>query len=193
MDITELIKTRRSIRRFKQDPIDEKVLLELIESARCAPSAGNKQPLEYVIINNIPLIGEVFNQLKWAAFVTPKRNPPVGMRPVAYIAVLINTDRQLGDIGPVDAAAAIENILLTAWSKQIGTCWIGSIDRPNLCKILSLPDNIKIDSIIALGRPAETPVLEDIKTDSVKYYLDDSDTLHVPKRKLTDVTHFNKY
>ena len=82
MDFTELIKTRRSIRLFKQDPIDEKVLLELIETARCAPSAANKQPLEYIIINKSPLIDNVFEQLKWANFVKPKRNPPAGLRPV---------------------------------------------------------------------------------------------------------------
>ena len=171
MDLMELIKTRRSIRLFNQDPIDEKILLELIEAARCAPSSANLQPLEYVIINQSPLIDEVFNQLKWAGFVQPKRNPPVGLRPVAYITVLINTEYKSAEFACVDAAAAIENMLLAAWSKQIGSCWIGSIDRPNLRKILSLPGHTKIDSVIALGRPAESPILEDAKTDSVKYIL----------------------
>ena len=140
MDFMELIKTRRSIRLFKQDPIDEKLLLELIEAARCAPSAANFQPLEYVIINQTPLIDDVFNQLKWAGFVQPKRNPPVGARPIAYIAVLINTEYKSAEFACVDAAAAVENILLAAWSKQIGSCWIGSIDRPNLHKILAPPN-----------------------------------------------------
>jgi nitroreductase len=96
----------------------------------------------------------------------------------------------------VDAAAAIENIILTAWSKGIGSCWLGAIQRDNIRKILAVPENFQIDSVIALGYPDEKPVMEDAKNDSdegLKYYLDDNDKLHVPKRPLTKIGHLNRY
>jgi len=74
----------------------------------------------------------------------------------------------LGNFGLVDVAAAIENILLAAGSKRIGLCWISSVNKPNLRKIISLPCNIKIDLIIALGCPVESPILEDTQTDSLE-------------------------
>jgi hypothetical protein len=85
-----------------------------------------------------------------------------------------------------DAGAAIENLLLAAWEKGLGGCWIASIDRDRLRTILNVPEHLDIDSVISLGYPAEQPVGEEM-TDSVKYYLDDDDTLHVPKRRLADI------
>ncbi len=196
MDFYEIVRTRRSIRRFKPEQIDKQILMMLLEAARCAPSAANKQPLEYVIIEKIQLTEKLFEQLSWAGDVRPKRNPPPGNRPVAYIVVLVDTQRALGDFGKVDAAAAIENIILTAWSKRIGSCWLGAIQRENIRQLLAVPEHLKIDSVIALGYPDEQPIMEDAKDESdegLKYYLDDSDTLHVPKRPLTSLGHLNRY
>ncbi|MHC5060179.1 MAG: nitroreductase family protein [Planctomycetota bacterium] len=193
MDISEAIKKRRSIRWFKQDDIPEEILSELIESARCAPSAANRQPLEYVIVRRDDLRARVFAQLAWAGYVQPRRDPPAGKRPAAYIIVLINKERALADFGPVDAAAAIENILLTAQGRGIGSCWLGSIKRDKIREILEIPDLYEIDSVIALGYPDEQPVMEDCKDESIEYYLDDKDVLHVPKRPVRSITHMNKF
>ncbi|MBU2457889.1 MAG: nitroreductase family protein, partial [Planctomycetes bacterium] len=93
----------------------------------------------------------------------------------------------------VDAAAAIENILLAAWGKGIGSCWLGLIDREKISQILNIAPKYHIDSVVALGKPAEKPVMEDAKTEDTKYYLDDKDTLHVPKRPLKKILHFNRF
>ena len=193
MDIWEAIKKRRSIRRFRQEEISREILLELIEAARCAPSAANRQPLEFVVVDSEELRAEVFAQLAWAGYVQPRRDPPAGKRPVAYIIVLIHKEKALAQFGKVDAAAAIENILLAAQGQGIGSCWLESIKRNKLREILEIPDKYDIDSVIALGYPDEQPVMEDCKSESIEYYLDDKDVLHVPKRPLKSITHMNKF
>lgn len=191
MDFLDIIKTRRTVRLFKQDPIDTKTLYELVECARCAPSGANHQPLEYVIINDAAQVERVFEHLAWAGYVKPKRTPPTGKKPVAYIVVLVN--REICKEAPDDAAAAIENIILAAWSKGIGSCWIGSVQRQEVGALIAMPENSTIDSIVALGYPDEEPIMEDCKTDSIKYYLDNDDRLHVPKRALADIVHKNQF
>ena len=187
-----MIKSRRSIRRFKQEPIDIGTLIELVEAGRCAPAGGNVQPLEYVIIDQPKIISLIFEQLAWAGHVRPKRNPAEEQRPVAYIIVLIDTNiKNVGD--QIDAAAAIENILLAAWSRQIGSCWLGSINRDKIQKILSIPKHYTIEAVVALGFPTEKPTMEDCGGDDTRYYLDDNDVLHVPKRPLKKITHNNKF
>jgi nitroreductase len=196
MDFDEIVRTRRSIRRFKQKKIERQIILSLLESARCAPSAGNKHPIEYVIVDEQKLTERLFEQLFWAVYIRPKRNPVQGRRPVAYIVVMVDSQREIDDFGKVDAAAAIENIILNAWSKGIGSCWLGSVRRENIRALFAIPENLKIDSVIALGYPDEKPVMEDAKNDNdegLKYYLDDNDILHVPKRPLASIGHLNRY
>ena len=193
MDFCDFIKTRRSIRLFRPEPIDQSVLCKLLEVARCAPSAANRQPLEYIIVNEQTKIDRIFDQLAWAAYVQPKRNPPAEKRPVAYIVVLINKNLALEKYGNVDAAAAITTILLAAWAMKIGTCWLGSVNRKNVREILQIPNEYDIDSVVALGYPDEKPVMEDCRDDSIKYYLDSEDTIHVPKRKIQAVAHLNTF
>jgi nitroreductase len=191
MDILEAIKSRRSIRRFSQEKLDRNFLIELIETARCAPAGANVQSLEYIIVDDASVCEKVFDTLAWAGHVRPKRNPQPGQRPVAYIVVI--SDTEIKKEAHVDAAAAIENILLAAWSKGIGSCWLGSIDRIKLLEILNIGEKYQIDSVIALGRPAEKPVMEDAATENAKYYLDGNDVLHVPKRPLKKILSFNKF
>ncbi|MFQ6109418.1 MAG: nitroreductase family protein, partial [Candidatus Aminicenantales bacterium] len=134
---------------------------------------------------------EIFSCLRWAAYIAPEGNPKPGQEPVAYVVVLVN--RNIRDRGfERDAGAAIENLILAAWEKGIGSCWVISIDRSRVHEILGIPDEYSIDSIVALGYPAEMPLLEDIK-DSIKYWKDREGRLHVPKRKLERVIHFNRF
>lgn len=193
MDFCDFIKTRRTVRLFRPKPIDQSILRQLLEVARSAPSAANRQPLEYIIVNEPPQLDRIFDQLAWAAYVQPNRNPPAEKRPVAYIVVLINKNLALPKYGNVDAAAAITTILLAAWTMKIGSCWLASVNRDNVREILQIPDEYEIDSVIALGYPDEQPVMEDCSDDSIKYYLDSDDNLHVPKRKIQAVAHLNTF
>ena len=191
MNVYEAILIRRTIRRYQQKPIDEKISDKLINAARVAPSAANLQPCEYIIVNDKSIVDQIFPCLKWAGYIAPAGNPPEGERPMAYIVVLLNrTWRKEG--GEVDAAAAIENILLTALEEDIASCWIGSVDRDKLRQILTVPDYCAIDSVVGLGYPNEQSVVED-SDNSIKYWKDDTGLFHVPKRKLETILHKNKY
>ena len=189
--VYEIICQRRTIRRFQEKPLPEEVLMELVNAARLAPSSANIQPCEYIIVNDPQLLDVLFPCLKWAGYITPAGNPPPGERPVAYIVVLVNVHLKKKG-GEVDAAAGIENILLTAWEEGIGSCWLGSINRKQIKKILKIPHHLNVDSVVALGYPGEQPVLEEFQ-DSIKYWKDENGVLHVPKRKLEEVIRKNIY
>lgn len=189
--VYELILKRRTIRRFRQQRIPDELLDKMVNAGRLAPSGANLQPLEFIIVNNVELVNKVFPNLKWAGYIAPLGNPPEGKRPMAYIVVLINTDIK-NKSGEIDAAAAIENMILTALEDNVGSCWLGAIDRDQLRKIFKIPIQYQIDSILALGYPDESPVVEEVK-DSIKYWKDKNGVLHVPKRKFLDIVHYNGF
>ena len=193
MDAIDAIKTRRTVRLYKQDAINSDVLLELVECARCGPAAANRQPLQYIIVNETETNAKVFECLAWAGYVKPKRNPPADKRPVAYIIVLMDKSIGSDKSNSVDAAAAIENVLIAAQSLGIGSCWLGAIDRDMIRQICKVPEGFDIDSVVALGYPDEAPVMEDCKDESIKYYLDEDDVLHVPKRTLESIVHYTSW
>ncbi len=185
MRITDIIKNRRTIRRFKQEPIEKALLIEMIDHARLAPMGGNIQCLKYQIIDEKSRVDKVFYHVKWAAYLGDEGAPKENKRPVAYIAVL-------ADIGikksghEVIAGAAIQNILITATAYGIGTCWMGAINRSKISELLYLEEALELKYIIALGYPDEAPVMEAYHGD-FKYYKDELDTLHVPKLSLEEV------
>ena len=188
MDIMDIIKGRRTIRKYKQDRIDRAILTDLIDGARLAPSAANLQPLEYIVVDQPDLLDQVFDTLSWAGYIAPHGNPKEGEKPIAYIIVLVTG--KSGAFTGHDVGAAVQNILLGAWSYGIGSCWFGSVKRDKLAQALDISDDVKIDSVIALGYPAEKSVWEE-EQGSIKYYKDKDNVLHVPKRKLSDICHWN--
>lgn len=191
MNVYDTTLKRRTIRRFKQKPIPPDVLKKIVNAGRLAPSSANMQPIEYIIIDRTGLVERVFDTLKWAGYITPAGDPPEGNRPVAYIIVLSNKEKNPGS-SERDAAASIENMILVSLEEDIGSCWMGAIDRDQLKNILKLPEHIIIDSVLSLGYSDESPTTEELK-DSVKYWKDENGILHVPKRKLEDVLFYNGY
>ncbi len=191
MSLYDLIISRRSIRQFKPVPIARDILKEVVNAGRLAPSAANRQPLEFIVVDEESKMAKIFPCLKWAGYIAPEGNPKPGQEPRAYVVVLVNTKiREKGF--EWDSGAAIENMILTAWEKGIGSCWIISVDKNRVSASLNIPAHYRIDSVIALGYPAETPVTEDLM-ESVEYWKDEQGGLHVPKRKLGDVIHFNEF
>ncbi|MDP6380022.1 MAG: nitroreductase family protein [Phycisphaerae bacterium] len=185
MDVYDAITKRRTIRKFKQDDIPLETLQRLVEAARIAPASANIQPLTYIIVHSRELVDGLFPLVAWAGYIAPDGNPAEGERPVAYIIILIDSEIHKGDAAR-DVGAAAENLMLAAMAEGLGTCWMGAIERPKIAELLGVPEHLKIDTLISLGRPAEEPVMEEM-TDSIKYYKDSSGTLHVPKRALSDI------
>ena len=191
MGIYEVAISRRSIRRFKDIPIPHEILERCVNAARLAPSASNLQPLEYIVIDDDQLLPQVFSTLKWAAYISPAGNPPQSRRPKAYIIILKNRD--IGVPSSVyDVGAAMENIILVALEEGVGSCPVASVDRDKLKRTLDIPNGYEIPLVLALGYPDESPIAESFDG-SVKYWKDEDGVLHVPKKKLEIVLHWNTF
>lgn len=190
MNVYNVIISRRTIRRFTQKPLDLALLKKLVNAARLAPSAANLQPLEYLIVTDKNLCRDLFEALGWAGYIQPKWTPCEHERPTAYIVVLVKDTKN--PYYQRDVGFASANILMTAEAEGLGSCVLCNIDRDKIQNIFTIPQTITVDSVIALGYKAEKPVIEDIMS-SVKYWRDDHDVLHVPKRKLDDIIQINKY
>ncbi len=187
----DLIISRRTVRQFSPRSIPEELLEKMVNAARLAPSAANLQPLEFVAVSNETVRKKIFPNLRWAAYIAPEGDPKPGREPRAYIVTLVNDGiKQKGF--EWDAGAAIENMIMTAWSDGVASCWLLSVDREEVREILNIPSSFNIDSVLALGYPAEEPMAEDMG-DSIKYYRDKHGRLHVPKRPLRQVMHKNTY
>lgn len=184
-----LIIKRRTIRLFKPGKVSLRIIKKVINAARCAPSAANLQFLEYLVVTDDSLKEKIFPCTRWGGYVYPARVPSENERPSFYILILINRIKSkkpdLRDIG-----AAAENALLALTSFGLGGCWIASLNRKLLRRILDIPQQYKVDSLIACGVPNECPVLE--QKDEVKYWLDKTGRLHVPKRPLSAILQFNR-
>lgn len=183
----DLVLSGRSYRRFQEsERIDATTLKALIDLARCTPSAGNLQPLKYIISCTPEKNAKVFSCLAWAGYLTEWPGPSEGERPSGYIVVLGDTSIAKG-FG-CDHGIAAETILLGATELGLGGCIFGAINRDRLRSELGIHSQFEILLVIALGKPIEKVVLEDVASGgSIKYYRDEAQVHHVPKRKLEDI------
>lgn len=189
--VYEVIAGRRTIRRFKPEPVAREFLERLVDVGRLAPSAANMQPLEFIVADEAGLKAEIFACLKWAAYIAPEGDPKPGEEPAAYIVTLANT-KVREKMFEYDIGAAMENMIIAALAEGVGSCWMLSIDRDRLRAALGVPDDYRIDSVLALGYPAEDPAAE-VMGESCRYWKDADGRLHVPKRALSTVLHFNRF
>jgi nitroreductase len=186
MDLEEAIYKRRTIRRFKQDPIPLENLKKLIDYARIAPAATNVQCLEYVIVSSPEITKKMFPLVRWAASLPKEqRDPEPGREPSAYIVVLVNKNVK-GAYYEYDIGAAVENILLGAVKYGIGCCWMGSINAKKVRTLLEIPHYFQIPHVISMGYPDEESLVEPFQG-SYNYWKDEKGTMHVPKRALDDI------
>jgi nitroreductase len=186
MNISDLIKKNRSYRRFDETAkINGDQLRKWIELARYTPSGRNMQPLKYFGVAETKLNAEIFQYLAWAGYLTEWNGPEKGERPSAYIVVL--HDKSISENRYCDDGIAIQSILLGVVEDGYGGCIIGSINKAKVARLLNLPEHLEILWILALGKPAETVVIEDMKENDVKYWRDEKSVHHVPKRKTEEL------
>ena len=183
----DLVKKSRSVRRFRENErVDKKILRGLVELARFSPSGGNMQPLKFLIANEPGVNQKIFETLAWAGYLKDWNGPGEGERPAAYIVILC--DKPVRESAGCDHGIAAQSIMLGAADLGLAGCMIGSVRRGALKKALLLDDRFEILLVLALGRPAETVALEDLGPDgSIKYYRDENNVHHVPKRGLNDI------
>jgi nitroreductase len=185
MDVEDAIKKRRTIRRFKQNPIPLDTLKKLIDLARIAPMAKNIQALEFIIVREKENVKELFSMVKFASSLPESmRTPEKGREPTAYIIVLVNTKIKAGYVD-FDVGAAVENILLGAVKHGIGTCWMGNINVSKIRSFFQIEDFYDIKHVISLGYPDEVSSMEEFKGTFI--YWKNESGMHVPKRSLEDI------
>lgn len=191
MDFRQLVLANRSYRRFDAaHRVGMDVLEDLVGIARCVPSAANRQPLRYVLCASAEMGARIYDTLAWAAYLPDWRGPSPAERPTAYVVVLAEAALAKSPDAEVDLGIAAQTILLGAAERGLGGCMFLSVRREALAKVLGLPGTLSIALVIALGRPVETVVLEDLPPGgSVKYYRDDRQRHHVPKRTLAELVH----
>lgn len=185
--LRDLILENRSYRRFHGDTgVEEETLRELVDLARFSASGGNVQPLKYILSNDPKKNASIFSCLAWAGYLEDWPGPVEDERPSAYIIVV--GDKDICEAFGCDQGIAAQSILLGAAEKGLGGCMIGSIKRKKLCEALNVPERYEILLVLALGKPKETVALDEAGDDGdIKYWRDDKDVHHVPKRPLGDI------
>lgn len=147
METFEAIYTRRSIRMYKDEPIEKEKIDKLIESARLAPTAANKQKFKLVIINyeETDLKKKLAIACNEQQFVGTASNIIAGVSEPDY-----KWDQ-------VDLAIVLEHIVLEAVELGLGTCWIGAFKEAEVKKLLKIPKDKKVVALLLIGYPAESP------------------------------------
>jgi nitroreductase len=186
MDFKELIAKNRTYRRFDESyRIEYKTLEQLVNLARLSSSGANKQPLKYLLYNTSEECEKVFPFIAWAGYLKEWSGPEPGERPSAYLIVL--GDTSISESFGIDHGIAAQSIMLGAAETGLGGCIIASIKRDDLRKALGIPIKYEILLILAIGKPIEKVVIDDIKNGDVKYWRDQDRTHHVPKRTLNEL------
>lgn len=160
MEVNEAIKERRSVREFQDEPVSEGDLEQILDAARWAPSSGNTQPLEMVVIRERGKKRQLARAALGRSFVA---EAPVV---IVVCADVRRTEGRYGRRGEElyaiqDAAAATQNILLTAQSLGYATCWVGAFDDEKVAEAIDAPDRVRPFAIVPLGVPAEEPAAPD--------------------------------
>ena len=150
MDVYEAIRTRKSVRAFLDKDVPGEILSRLLEAARIAPSASNRQEWRFVVVRD----PETRRQLADAA----NGQHFVGEAPVVLACCAETNDRVMrcGQLCyPIDVAIAIDHITLCAVAEGLGTCWIGAFDEGQVRAILGIPRDIRVVELLPIGYPAD--------------------------------------
>jgi nitroreductase len=167
MDVFEAVLKRKSVRAFQDREVPEDTILRLLEAARLAPSASNRQEWRFVVVRDATLRKQLADAAHGQKF--------VGEAPVVLVCCA-ETDGHLMPCGqpcyPIDVAIAIDHVTLCATAEGLGTCWIGAFDEPQVKEILEIPAHIRVVELLPLGYPRDASPAEKNRLpldDIVKY------------------------
>ncbi len=187
MMLRDLVVKNRSTRRFHQDvAVSMETLRELVDLARLSASGANLQPLKYVLSSDPEMNAKIFPHTSWAGYLKDWDGPAEGERPAAYVIIL--GDTEIRESFGCDHGIAAQSMMLGATEQGLGGCMLGALDREALRQVLDIPKRYEILLALALGKPKETVVVEEVGPDGdIKYYRDEDDVHHVPKRPLEGI------
>ncbi|MGD0340670.1 MAG: nitroreductase family protein [Bacteroidales bacterium] len=186
MTLKDLVLKTRSYRRFDESHrIDYNILENLVDLARLSASGANRQPLKYLVYNSPEDCARVYPSLVWAAYLKEWDGPDKGERPSGYIIIL--GDKSISEGFGVDHGIAAQSIMLGATEAGLGGCMIASIKRDQLRSEFSIPEKFDILLVLALGKPVENVIIDEVKNGDIKYWRDKEMKHHVPKRSISDL------
>ena len=158
MDIKEVIQKRYSCRSYEDTPVPEEKLKSILEAARLAPSASNRQPYKFIIVKNKEKREKLAEAAAGQIF--------IGEAPIIIAGVSLEPERIMSCKVPayaVDIAIAMEHMALQAFAEGLGTCWIGAFSQEEAKKVLEIPEEYKIVALMPFGYPADSPGPKDRK------------------------------
>jgi nitroreductase len=164
MDVLEALKKRRSVRSFQNRPVEKEMIIEILDTARLAPSGRNYQPVEYVVVTDQGKREKLSRLATYGRFINDA--------PVCIVVFSKKCDHDVED-----GSAATENILLAAYGLGLSSCWVAGYNKgyaEEVRKLLKVPDDYRLISLIPVGYSDERPEPKD-------------------KRKLKDVVHWEGY
>jgi nitroreductase len=167
MDVSEAIRTRRSIRSYLKKPVEKKKLLKVLEAARLSPSAVNFQPWTFIVVTKPKIKQELGASYQSEWFISA----PVIIVACAHLdKAWKRFDGE--EYWKVDISIAMQNLVLAAWEQGLGTCWIGAFNEDEAKKALGIPSNIRVVAMTPLGYPAEEkgPVTDRKPLDEIVRY-----------------------
>ena len=151
MDVYEAIVRRKSVRGFKDEEVPEEIISRLLEAARLAPSASNRQEWRFVVVRDPAMRSQLVEAARGQKF--------VGEAPVV-LACCAETDEHVMACGqlcyPIDVAIAMDHITLCATVEGLGTCWIGAFDEDRVKKLLGIPSPIRVVGLLPVGYPTDS-------------------------------------
>ena len=152
MDVFKAIAERRSIRNYKNNEIEDEKLEKILESARIAPSASNRQEWKFLVVKNQKTRDKLVEAAHGQKF--------VGQAPVTIVACSTESERVMpcGQYAyTVDLSIAVSFMILEATEIGLGTCWLGAYDEEKVKEILGIPDEIRVPAMFTLGYADENP------------------------------------
>ncbi len=180
MELMNLLATRRTYRRFKQDAIPQAVVDDIVTALRLSSSGMNRQAVRLLIVEKPADVAKANSFVKWAGALPPEIGTPKADEiPTLFVAVLLDT--RVAKAADVDMGIAMANMTLAAWNHGVGSCIMGAINRPALTEFFALPEGLQLHSMIAFGYPSHASSVVEKLPDSPNYYVDDVRDYFVPK------------
>jgi nitroreductase len=167
LDVFEAVKTRRSIRKYTDKPVEKEKLGKVLEAARLSPSACNNQPWRFIAVIDKEVREKLFSAYNYEWFVKA---------PVIIVACSIPSEAwsrlDKEEFWKIDTAIATQSLVLVAHELGLGTCWIGAFNETRVKEVLSIPEEVRVVAMTPLGYPAEKkgPVKERKPMKEIAHY-----------------------
>jgi nitroreductase len=154
MSVLDTIRKRRSVRKYKGDPVPEDVLARVLEAARLAPSAKNIQPWKFIVVRDRATKRKLAKASFEQYFMS---DAAVVVAACGFPEKAFPRQGRYMNSWPIDVAIAFEHLILQAAEEGLGTCWIGAFDEAEVKAVLGVPEEARVLALTPLGRPDESP------------------------------------